>query len=56
MTKMTKDLRTQGRIEAAALLALAAPALTAANVLPFSAAPAAGNQIGFNATALAVPN
>ena len=35
---------------------LAAPALTAANVPPFSAAPAAADQIGFSGTALAVPN
>jgi hydroxybutyrate-dimer hydrolase len=35
---------------------LAAPALTAANVPPFSATPAVANQIGFNGTALAVPN
>jgi hydroxybutyrate-dimer hydrolase len=37
-------------------VALAAPALTAANVPPFSATPAAANQIGFNGTSLAVPN
>ena len=35
---------------------LAAPALTAANVPPFSAAPGAADQIGFSGTALAVPN
>lgn len=34
----------------------AAPAITAANVPPASAAPAAGDQIGFAGTALAVPN
>ena len=35
---------------------LAAPALTAANVPPFTATPAAANVITFNGTALAVPN
>ncbi len=35
---------------------LAAPALTAANVPPVSAAPAAADQIGFSGTALTVPN
>ncbi len=35
---------------------LAAPALTAANVPPFSATPAAVNQIGFSGTSLSVPN
>jgi hydroxybutyrate-dimer hydrolase len=35
---------------------LAAPAITAANVPPISAAPAAANQIGFTGTSLAVPN
>ena len=35
---------------------LAAPALTAANVPPFSATPAAANQIGFSGTSLSVPN
>ncbi|MDB5873483.1 MAG: hydrogenase [Ramlibacter sp.] len=34
----------------------AAPAITAANVPPISAAPAAANQIGFSGTSLAVPN
>lgn len=34
----------------------AAPALTAANVPPFVAAPAAGNQIGFAGTSISVPN
>lgn len=34
----------------------AAPALTAANVPPFVNAPAAANQIGFDGTALNVPN
>lgn len=34
----------------------AAPALTAANVPPFVTAPAAANQIGFDGTALNVPN
>lgn len=34
----------------------AAPAITAANVPAFSAAPTAGNQIGFSGTTLAVPN
>lgn len=34
----------------------AAPALTAANVPPFVNAPAAANQIGFDGTALTVPN
>jgi hydroxybutyrate-dimer hydrolase len=33
-----------------------APAITAANVPPFSAAPAAGNLIAFTGTSLAVPN
>ena len=33
----------------------AAPAITIANVPPFSAAPAAGNQIGFTGTSLSVP-
>jgi hydroxybutyrate-dimer hydrolase len=33
-----------------------APAITAANVPPISAAPAAANQIGFSGTSLAVPN
>ena len=37
-------------------VALAAPALTAANVPPFSATPAAANQITFSGTTLAVPN
>jgi hydroxybutyrate-dimer hydrolase len=37
-------------------LPLAAPALTAANVPPFSATPAAANQITFSGTSLAVPN
>ena len=32
-----------------------APAITAANVPAFSAAPAAGNQIGFAGSSLAVP-
>ncbi|MDB5881463.1 MAG: hydrogenase, partial [Ramlibacter sp.] len=34
----------------------AAPAITAANVPPISAAPAAANQIGFSGTSIAVPN
>ena len=34
----------------------AAPAITAANVPAISAAPAAGNQIGFTGTTLAVPD
>ena len=34
----------------------AAPAITAANVPPISAAPAAANQIGFAGSSLAVPN
>jgi len=34
----------------------AAPAITAANVPPISAAPAASDQIGFAGTSLAVPN
>jgi hydroxybutyrate-dimer hydrolase len=34
----------------------AAPAITAANVPPISAAPAAADQIGFNGSSLAVPN
>lgn len=34
----------------------AAPAITAANVPPFVAAPAAANQIGFAGTSLSVPN
>lgn len=34
----------------------AAPALTAANVPPFVAAPTAGNQIGFAGTSISVPN
>jgi hydroxybutyrate-dimer hydrolase len=33
-----------------------APAITASNVPPISAAPAAANQIGFSGTSLAVPN
>lgn len=37
-------------------LPLAAPAITAANVPPISAAPASANQIGFAGTSLAVPN
>ena len=34
----------------------AAPAITASNVPAFSAAPTAGNQIGFSGTTLAIPN
>ncbi len=34
----------------------AAPAITAANVPPFSASPAAGSQIGFSGTSISVPN
>ena len=34
----------------------AAPAITAANVPPFVAVPAAANQIGFAGTSLSVPN
>ena len=34
----------------------AAPAITAANVPPLSAAPAAGDRIGFTGTAISVPN
>jgi hydroxybutyrate-dimer hydrolase len=34
----------------------AAPAITAANVPPFVAAPAAGDQIGFVGTSISVPN
>ena len=34
----------------------AAPAITAANVPPLSAAPAAGDRIGFSGTAISVPN
>jgi hydroxybutyrate-dimer hydrolase len=33
-----------------------APAITAANVPPFSASPATGDQIGYSGTSLAVPN
>jgi hydroxybutyrate-dimer hydrolase len=33
----------------------AAPAITAANVPPISAAPVAGDQIGFTGTSIAVP-
>jgi hydroxybutyrate-dimer hydrolase len=34
----------------------AAPAITAANVPPISAAPAAGDSIGFAGTSISVPN
>jgi hydroxybutyrate-dimer hydrolase len=34
----------------------AAPAITAANVPPISASPAAADQIGFTGTSIAVPN